>query len=120
MATVKSIEVPRNLPPAEQKKFISRAKRDMRIKARAKQTAENLMGVGIAAVSSYGYGVIEDKLPNEGKIPGTEIGFDLAGGIALTGAGAIMDSKMSSAMMFAGLGMLLPVLREYGRAATFF
>ena len=117
---IKTIDVPRGMSPKEAKAFVSSKKKELRVKQRAKVMAENLMGVGIAAATSYGYGVIEDKLPNDGKIPGTEIGFDLAGGIALTGAGAVMEGKMSSAMMFAGLGMLLPVLREYGRATNFF
>lgn len=120
MAQMATIDVPAGLSPKEEKKYIAREKRALKMKARAKETAENLMGVGIAAGVAYGYGVLEDKLPNGGKIPGTTIGFDLAGGILLTGAGAVMSGKMSSAMMYAGLGMLLPVLRDYGKAATFF
>lgn len=116
-----SIDLPPNISPDSKagKKIIAKEKRFAKAKMRAKEVGENLMGVGIAAGVAYGYGALEDKMPNGGKIPGTEIGFDLAGGIVLTGAGAVLNSKMASAMMFAGLGLMLPVVREYGRAATF-
>jgi len=116
-----SIDLPPGISPESKagKKLIAKEKRLAKAKFRAKEVAENLMGTAIAAGVSYGYGALEDKLPNGGKIPGTEIGFDLAGGIVMTGAGAVMNSKMASPMMFAGLGLLLPVLRDYGKAATF-
>jgi len=116
-----SIDLPPGMSPDSKagKKYIAKEKRALKAKARTKEVAENLMGAAIASGVSYGYGAFEDKLPNGGKIPGTEIGFDLAGGIVLTGAGAVMESKMASPMMFAGLGLLLPVLRDYGKAATF-
>jgi len=116
-----SIDLPPGISPDSKagKKLIAKEKRLAKAKFRAKEVAENLMGAAIASGVSYGYGALEDKLPNGGKIPGTEIGFDLAGGIVMTGAGAVMNSKMASPMMFAGLGLLLPVLRDYGKAATF-
>jgi len=116
-----SIDLPPGISPDSKagKKIIAKEKRALKARARVKETAENLMGAAIASGVSYGYGALEDKMPNNGKIPGTEIGFDLAGGIVLTGAGAVMNSKMASPMMFAGLGLLLPVLRDYGKAATF-
>lgn len=120
MAQMATIDVPANLSPKDQKKWIAREKRSIKMKARAKEIGENLMGVGIASASAYGYGVVKDKLPNGGMIPGTEIGFDLALGVAGTLGGAVTTGKMSTAAMFAGLGMLLPALREYGEAATFF
>lgn len=120
MAQMATIDVPSGLSPKEQKKWIAREKRQIKMKARAKEIGANAMGCGIAAASAYGYGVIKDKLPNEGMIPGTNFGFDLGLGLAATIGGAVTSGKMSSAAMFAGLGMLLPALREYGEAATFF
>lgn len=117
---MQTIDVPSGLSPKEAKKFVSAKKREFKAKARAKEIAENGMGMAIGAAAAYGYGVIEDKLPNGGMIPGTNIGFDLAGGLALGVGGLLTKGRMSMAMMFAGMGLLFPVLRDYGKAATFF
>ncbi len=101
---------------------IRHAKRAAKIAEENKDRIENATGLAIAFGSSYVYGVVEDKLKNAGidKIPGTEIGVDLAGGMAMAFAGAFMRSKASMPLMFAGIGLAAPALREYGRQAEFF
>ena len=101
---------------------IRQAKRAKKVAEENKDRIENATGLAIAFGSSYVYGVVEDKLKNAGldKIPGTEIGFDLAGGMAMAFAGAFMRSKASMPLMFAGIGLAAPALREYGRQAEFF
>ena len=88
--------------------------------AENKDRIENVTGVAIALGTAYAYGVVRDKLPNEGNIPGTNIGMDLAGGLGLAFTGAVMRSKVSMPLMFAGLGLAIPAIREYGEQATFF
>jgi len=99
---------------------IRQAKRAKKVAEENKDRIENATGLAIAFGASYVYGVVEDKLPGNGKIPGTEIGFDLAGGMAMAFAGAFMRSKASMPLMFAGIGLAAPALREYGRQAEFF
>jgi hypothetical protein len=116
---MKKIAIPKNRADME-KKYVQSQARLMRAAAETKRIGENLVEVAVGAGTAYLYGVIEDKLPYEGKIPGTEMGFDLAGGAALCAAGAVMKGKMAGAVQAMGCGLLFPALREYGRAATFF
>jgi|GEM_PF-4455732 len=116
---MKKIAIPGSRNELE-KKYIASQTKLMRAASEAKRIGENMVEVAVAGGTAYLYGVVEDKLPYEGKIPGTEIGFDLAGGLALTVGGAVMKGKMSGAVQAVGMGLLLPALREYGRAATFF
>jgi len=88
--------------------------------AENKDRIENVTGVWIALGTAYAYGVVKDKLPNGGNVPGTEIGMDLLGGLGLAFTGAVMRSKVSMPMMFAGLGLAIPAIREYGEQAEFF
>lgn len=116
---MKKIAIPGSRTELE-KKYISSQTKLMRAAAEAKRISSNMLEAAVGAGTAYLYGVVEDKLPYEGKIPGTDIGFDLAGGLALTVGGAVAKGKMSGAAMAAGMGLLFPALREYGRAATFF
>lgn len=124
MAALRTVNV--DLPPGVTpqskagKKIIANAKREAKMKARREMLMENATGVAISAGSAYAYGVIEDKLPYDGKVPGTEIGMDLAGGVVMTIAGLATNNRASMPMMYAGLGLALPALRDFGRAATFF
>ena len=115
----REIAIPTN--QAKLREFAIRsAKRAARVAEENKDRIENATGLAIAFGASYVYGVVEDKLPGNGKIPGTEIGFDLAGGMAMAFAGAFMRSKAAMPLMFAGIGLASPALREYGRQAEFF
>jgi len=121
-ASIQKIRVPAGINPDTRagQAYIKLATKTAAAVAENKDRIENVTGVGIALGTAYAYGVVKDKLPNGGNVPGTEIGMDLLGGLGLAFTGAVMRSKVSMPLMFAGLGLAIPPIREYGEQAEFF
>jgi len=115
-----SIDIPAGMPPKAKAKYINAVRKVKNLAEENKDRIENATGLAIAFGASYAYGVVRKQLPNGGNIPGTDIGMDLAGGLALAMAGAFMRSKAAMPMMFAGIGLAAPAIREYGEQAEFF
>lgn len=115
-----AIDIPAGMPPKARQKYINAVKKVKNLAEENKDRIENATGLAIAFGASYAYGVVKDKLPGGGKIPGTDIGMDLAGGLAMAMAGAFMRSKAAMPLMFAGIGLASPAIREYGEQAEFF